>query len=249
MSSEIAVLVLGGFAGGFVNGLTGFGVALVAVPIWALVIEPTLAAPLAAAGGAFAQMQTVWRVRPDVVWRRSLPAVAAGLVGLPVGIHLLWTIDPPTFKLVIGVVLVAYCAASLAGLRRPLIGTEHTFGHVLAGFSGGLLGGLSAFSGPPPIIWASLHIWSKEERRAYIQIFNLVILTAMVSVVFSRGLVGVNFLRSLVITIPSTLVGVSVGYRVYKTLGATGYDRVVLWTLTIAGIGFMASAGLRLVAS
>jgi uncharacterized membrane protein YfcA len=52
MGSYEVIILLGGFAGGFVSGLTGFGNSLVAIPIWLWTLSPALAAPLAAAGGA-----------------------------------------------------------------------------------------------------------------------------------------------------------------------------------------------------
>ena len=43
---EIALIIIGGFAGGVVNGLTGMGTALTALSIWLHVLNPLVAAPL-----------------------------------------------------------------------------------------------------------------------------------------------------------------------------------------------------------
>lgn len=46
--TELILLLVGAFLGGFVNDLTGFGTALTAVPIWIQI----MAAPMAGALGA-----------------------------------------------------------------------------------------------------------------------------------------------------------------------------------------------------
>ncbi len=61
---EIAVLLAGALLGGFVSGLTGFGLALTAIPFWLLVASPPLVAALATASSVVSQAQTfhlVWR--------------------------------------------------------------------------------------------------------------------------------------------------------------------------------------------
>jgi uncharacterized membrane protein YfcA len=47
----LAVVLAGALAGGFANGLTGFGTGLTALPFWLQVVEPVIAAQLASACG------------------------------------------------------------------------------------------------------------------------------------------------------------------------------------------------------
>jgi len=63
---EILFVALGAFVGGFVNGLTGFGLALTAHAFWLHVIGPTLAAPLATVCAVMSQMQTLPRIWRDL---------------------------------------------------------------------------------------------------------------------------------------------------------------------------------------
>src|SRR5580700_11328185 len=44
---QIVLLLLGGLAAGLVNGLTGFGTAITALPIWLYVLSPRAASTLA----------------------------------------------------------------------------------------------------------------------------------------------------------------------------------------------------------
>jgi uncharacterized protein len=109
MTFEIAVILLGAMAGGFVNGLTGFGTGMTAMPIWLFALSPILAAQLSAAGGVAGQLTTLRSVWPLIRPRAVAPYIIAGLVGVPMGVWLLPLIDPPKFKLGVGCMIVAYC--------------------------------------------------------------------------------------------------------------------------------------------
>ena len=60
----------------------------------------------------------IWRV---IDWPRVLPFVVPGLLGIPFGTWLLTRIDPPTFKIVVGLFLVAYSTYALSR-RSPQTG-------------------------------------------------------------------------------------------------------------------------------
>ena len=59
----------------------------------------------------------------------------------------------------------------------------------MVGFAGGILGGLAGLSGPPPILWANLRGWGKDERRGIFQTFNWTILTASLCLQAGTGLI------------------------------------------------------------
>jgi uncharacterized membrane protein YfcA len=56
---QIALLLLGALAAGLVNGLTGFGTAITALPIWLYVLSPTGASTLAIICAMASQVQTL----------------------------------------------------------------------------------------------------------------------------------------------------------------------------------------------
>jgi hypothetical protein len=82
--TEILVLC-GGFAGGYVSGLTGFGTGLSALPFWLNAVNPVLAAPLVVICSIVAQLQTLPAIWHAIDWRQVLPFVLGGLLGVPAG--------------------------------------------------------------------------------------------------------------------------------------------------------------------
>ena len=120
--------------------------------------------------------------------------------------------------------------------RRPLAsraGGRLADGAV--GLAGGVLGGLAGLSGPPPILWASVRGWGKDERRGVFQTFNWTVLTASLCMHAATGLVTGEVLRLALIAFPGTLIGAWLGARVYLRLSDRSFGDVVLALLFVSG--------------
>jgi uncharacterized membrane protein YfcA len=245
MQSEIVLILAGAAAGGFVNGLTGFGTALTAMPFWLYAMPPPLAAQLAAAAGIIGQVQTLPAIWHAIVWRRVAPFIVAGLAGVPLGTWLLPHVGIRSFKLGVGLVLVGYCAfLLLAQSRRSMLPaatapTETPAADAAVGFCGGVLGGLAGLSGPLPTIWATFKPWSKDDKRALFQAFNVTILSAMLLSSAIAGLMPAEIWLALALALPGTIVGVRLGAMVYRRIDDRRFDRLVLALLMIAGMSLI----------
>jgi uncharacterized protein len=235
----LVLILAGALAGGFVNGLTGFGTGLTALPLWLQAIEPLVAAQLVSAasvaGHVFALPQ-IWRAAS---WRRFAPILTAGLIGVPIGVWILPWISLPAFKLTVGCLLILYCAFMLAAAGRLRMAAGGRGAEALVGLAGGVLGGLAGLSGVVPTLWAALKVWPKDERRLVFQVFNTVILTAMLLVNLASGLIGSRFLVAFAIALPGTLIGSHLGSRLYRRLDDHRFDRIVLLILLLSGIGLV----------
>ena len=237
-----ALLLFGALAGGFVSGLAGFGTALMALGIWLYVLPPSLAVPLVLICSVISQTLTLpsmWKSFDlSLVW----PFLIGGLAGVPLGTMMVAQADPKVFKLSVGVLLLIFPAALYLN-RRPL---AFRFGGRIAdgaiGFAGGILGGLAGLSGPLPILWANVRGWNKHERRGIFQIFNFSILATSLALQTASGLVATDVIWLAAIAFPGTLIGASVGARVYHALSDKHFGDVVLGLLFLSGVGLVWSS-------
>lgn len=242
MTLDTLLIVAGSFVGGFVNGLTGFGAALTAMPFFLSAVSPPVAAMLAASLGVAGHAQTFHAIWNYINWPRALPLIAGGLAGLPLGTLLLPHVGLPVFKLFVGLVLVGYCSFMLLGGGAVRVAQAGRTGDAVVGFGGGVMGGLSALSGPLPIIWASLQGWGKDERRGVFQSYNATILAAMLMASAVAGLMTLEFAKSLLWALPGSIVGTNAGARLYRKLDDRRFDRLVLILLLAAGASLVASS-------
>jgi len=235
------VISAGALIGGLCNGLTGFGTGLTALPLWLAVLNPTVATPLvgiASIAGHLPSLPALWR---EADWRRLAPMLVAGVLGVPLGFLLLPLIKVDLFKLIVGIVLILYCgfmlwAAGHLRLRRGGVGMEAG-----VGFVGGVLGGIAGLSGPPPIVWGALKAWPKAQRRQTLQVFNTLILLAMLMASLIGGRLSMGLLMASAIALPATLAGNWLGERLYRRLDDRRFDRVVLGLVFLSGIVMVAS--------
>lgn len=242
MTLEFAAIVIAGaFTGGFVAGLTGFGTGISALPIWLIAVPPQLAGPLVVACSVVGQLQTLRAIWHAIDFRRALPFIIGGLIGVPFGTLLLPHISVTTFKLVVAVLLIIYCSFLL--LRRLTF--QITWGgrpaDGVVGLCGGVLGGLAGLSGPPPTIWTGLRGWAKDARRGVLQSYNLTILSFALVTQAIAGLMTLELGKVFLIALPGTLIGVHVGRRLYSRLDNVRFDRIVLVLLLMAGVGLLVS--------
>jgi uncharacterized membrane protein YfcA len=233
------LVVAGALAGGFANGLTGFGTALTGLPIWLQAVEPLIAAQLASACGVVSQVATMPAVWRSIDWRHLAPMLIAGLLGVPFGTWVLPYVSLTAFRLGVGVLLIGYCSFMLLAPGRLVLTGRSRTADAFVGFAGGILGGLAGLSGALPTVWATLQAWSKDERRAVFQAFNLTILSAMLLTSLVQGLIGWRFVAAGALALPGTLIGSWWGSRLYRRLDDRRFDRLVLLLLLVSGLGLV----------
>jgi uncharacterized membrane protein YfcA len=232
---EIALVLLGAFAGGFVSGLTGMGTALTALGIWLHVLSPQVAAPLAVLCSVSGSLQNLPGIWHEIEPRRVLPFVLGGVAGVPAGAHFLAYVPVPIFKLLMGSFLVAFCTFMLVSTRRFAVAWGGRPADAAVGLLGGVMGGLAGLSGVLPTVWTALRGLPKDERHTVLHTFNLTILAlALVSFAIA-GFLTMEVGRKALVAVPATLIGAFLGFRVYRRLDDRRFDRLVLALLLASG--------------
>lgn len=244
------MVVAGALVAGFVQGLSGFGFSMVAMSLWAWVLDPKLAAVLAVFGGMTGQMFAALTVRRGFDLRLLAPFIAGGLAGIPIGLWLLPRLEPTLFRAFVGGLLVIWCplmlmAGKLPRLRFPNHAAERV-ADGLAGVSGGLMGPLGGFTGALPTLWCTLRGFEKDQQRAVIQNFNLAMLTITMLSYLASGQVTAAMLPSLAVVAPALLLPAWAGTRLYLGISDLAFRRIVLGLLTASGVALLAAALPRL---
>jgi uncharacterized protein len=238
-SEQAAIVFAGALAAGIVNGMTGFGTAITALGIWVYAISPATASSLAIICSVVSQTQTLHLIWRSIQWRRVLCFVVPGVVGVPLGTLILPHVDPTLFKLGLGAFLVVYPGYVL--LRRHHVekpwGGETADGVV--GFGGGVLGGLTGLSGVLPVVWTDVRGWSKEQRRAVVQFFNMAILSLALVSHAASGLLTRQVGLQALIALPATIGGAWLGAFIYQRLADHNYQRIIMLLLLVSGLALI----------
>ncbi len=239
---DIAIVVAGALAAGFVNGLSGTGYALVALGFWLQAMSPLTAAPLTALCGVAGHVQSLPTIWKGVRWPRLWPMLVAGIVGVPIGTMLLEHVRPNPLKIGVGVLLIFYSAWMAFVRRPPIITGGGRAADAAVGFTGGVLGGMASLSGPAPAIWAQLRGFGKNEQRGVNQPFNMsILLLALISAGIA-GFLDRTFFIWAAIAVPTTLIGARIGLALYGRVNDTQFNRIILGLLILSGATLIVSS-------
>lgn len=231
-------LAAGSAAGGFINGLAGFGTALFALGFWLQILPPTEAVSMVVIMSVVSGLQGVALVRQSI---RDNPVrlsrfLVSGLAGIPVGTKLLALVSPLTIKFVVATFLISYGGFILARRGLPRSPRQWPVVDCCVGFVGGILGGAASLSGVVPTMWCALQPWTKSEQRAVLQPFNVLIL-ALAAVVFAAsGYYSSQTVPLILIALPITLVFAQLGIWTFKRMTDDQFRRLLVGLMFVSGI-------------
>ncbi|MFC7477596.1 sulfite exporter TauE/SafE family protein [Dankookia sp. GCM10030260] len=242
MDPLIGVVALGAAAGGFVQGLSGFAFGLVALSIWAWVLDPVLAGPLTVFCSLLGQLLSIGSLRGSLDMRRALPFILGGVVGVPIGVALLQRIDPVAFRLAVGLLLVVWCPAMLLARALPRITRGGGAADAAAGLVGGVMGGIGGLTGPAPTLWVTLRGWGRDAQRGVFQAFNLAMHALTLATLLASGTFPAAAWPLCLVAAPAMLLPALLGARLYRRFSDAAFRRVVLGLLALSGLVLVAGS-------
>ncbi len=216
-ASPASILVPGVlFLATLIRSALGFGEALVAVPLLALLVPINVAAPVAVMASITVALIVVaqdWRM---VHARSAARLVLPTMPGIPLGLMLLRTGAEPVVKGALATVIIAFSAYSLLGGKHRQL-RDDTFAWMF-GFGAGVLGGAYGMNGPPLALYGSLRGWSPQRFRATLQGYFLPASLAGLCGYWLAGLwtpaVSRFYLFSLPLVVIATFLGRVINARI-----------------------------------
>ncbi|WP_162891184.1 sulfite exporter TauE/SafE family protein [Aeromicrobium sp. A1-2] len=221
----------------FAQATTGFGFALVAIPLLVLFIEPEQAIVTVTAAGAALTGGAALRHRADVKRKVAFRYIWTGLLGIPFGLVVLLAVNESVLTGLIGVVVLAAVLAML--LRFRASGPQWQFG---AGVLGGALLSSTGMNGPPIVIGLDGLRLSSKQFRATTQVIFVVQDIAALLFFALAGLVTGQTLALWVVSLVALPIGWSLGGLVFDRLNPVRFRAGMLAMLTASACVALGSA-------
>jgi len=221
------------FLAGLVQGMSGFGSALIAMPLLTLFIDVKIAVPLCMLHSVLMTSYLSLSLKDHMEKKKILPLLIGSLPGIYFGVTLLKNVESDLIKLLLGILIISYSAYSLFLKPRPR--DLHKAWAYIAGFCTGFIGSAFSAGGPPTIIYTTLTGWSKDYIKATLTGFFLTsaIITAIVHA--SSGLTTALVIKYFFASSAFVLIGVYAGTKLYKRVSTEVYIKVILILLVILG--------------
>jgi uncharacterized membrane protein YfcA len=204
------------FVATLIRSAFGFGEALIAVPLLALLVPVEVAAPLAVLVSI-----TVAAVIVAQDWRKIHIGSAGWLVlstlfGIPLGLWMLTAAPETIVKAVLAVVIIGFSAYCLAS--RQLFELKDDRLAWVFGFVAGVLGGAYGMNGPPLVIYGALRRWSAEHFRATLQGYFLPASLVGMAGYWLAGLWVPTVTRYYLLSLPLVIIAIFLGRAVNQRL-------------------------------
>lgn len=168
----LAALMAAAFAGAFLQAAIGFGFALIAAPVFLLVMQSAAAMQVLV---AIHVVQSAMLV--PGLWRKAsrellAPMLLGSLAGIPLGLAIYLALDLDTLKLAVGLVMLLFTSLLIARdagwLKHMRSSSAPPKSSVAAGVGAcaGALTSVLVLPGPPLILYVASRNMDKADSRA-----------------------------------------------------------------------------------
>jgi uncharacterized membrane protein YfcA len=218
----------------FLRGLTGFGFAIVATPLLALVMPPSVAVPVAILLQIPSGLPMVVRDWRDTDFSAAATAWIAGVPALVPGLYLVSRAPPDVMRLAVGAAVIL-STVSLA-LGSKINRAPKTIELLGAGALSGLMQGAVAMAGPPLIVLILASSWTPARCRATLSFFFLLLGTAALLIGVWQGVVTRECIFIAACALPGLLLGQAIGARLFLRIDARKYRTISILSVAATGI-------------
>lgn len=227
----------------FIASITGFGFALLFIPLMAVLLDAKSAVVLQALIELLLDVYLLRGAVGAVARRTTVLLVLGSFVGIPLGLVGLLRLEASLLKSIIGVCVIATAALLAHGwrlapaasrFRRPL----------LVGSISGALRTLTGIAGPPVIVYLLAEGFDQERLRATILAFFLPATVVAVLLFALTGELTSQRLTTAGALVPVALASAWLGNRFKGSLDEAFLRRLTLGLLVAAGLSALAESSL-----
>ncbi|HDI52584.1 MAG TPA: sulfite exporter TauE/SafE family protein [Candidatus Bathyarchaeota archaeon] len=222
------------FAAGVVQGLTGFGFALVSAPLLSALMEPRLAMPIVVAHGSLITLLLLPDVWRWIDVRMVIPLAASGLIGIPIGAYLLRVVEGNTLRVLVGLLVILFSLLLLLGVEG--LGGSRGWMVIPVGLLSGILGGSTTMSGPPVILFLTHRGVEKRVFRASLIAYFTILGVVAIPTYILNGLINIQTVRWITFLMPSMALGAVVGARLSRRVAEEPFRRFTLLLVMASGL-------------
>jgi len=209
---------------GLVRGFSGFGSALIYVPLMAAVYSPRIAAPTFVIADLVTGVVFLAGVWSKAHWRDVLVMVTTAIIATQFGTLILQYADPIALRYALCILVGAVVAILASGWRyhgRPRLAIT-----VLVGALAGLLGGAVQISGPPIILYWLGSGHAPDILRANFYAYFSIFSAASIVTYAVHGLLTAQVLALALFVSPLMIAGMGLGSYLFRFATVKIYRRV-----------------------
>lgn len=221
-------------ASAMLQGFTGFGFSILAIPLITLFISPKTAIPILVIYSVVLNILVFWSARKAFDLKKIWVLMISGVIGVPIGTRLLIALNDNILKLFIGILITVFGTLLLLGFRKSI--KREKLSMIPIGIGSGILSGSVSIGGPPIILFMSNQGTNKEIFRANLSVYFLTLNIFTVPVYFLSGLITKEVTEYSLKFFPALVIGVIIGNLFSKKMKEKHFKTITLSLLIVMGI-------------
>lgn len=228
----------------FIQGITGFGFALIAVPLLSLFIpEIRNITPIIVIYSLLTNIIIVYKSRHYIDFKKIIPLVIFGIIATPIGTYILLYVKVNTLKIIIGSIITITAFAMFKNLKIKIKNESISYG--IVGLLSGFLNGCTGLSGPPVVLFLTNQNTDKEVFRANLTFYGIATNIFAIIIFIAERIVNISVLNFTIIYLPALIIGVFVGIKISTKINEVIFRKLTIYLITFLGLYTVISTALN----
>lgn len=221
------------FLSATIQGMTGFGFALISVPVMSIFFPITTVIPIIVFYSLISNFTVIFKTLKFTDFKKISPMIITGIAGIPMGASILKTFNPADLKIAVGFIILFTSFVMLGGFKVRF--KKEKVSYVVTGFVSGILNGSLSMSGPPIVLFLSNEGYDKNEFRANLALYSIVtnILTIFTFVI--TGIISKPIVKTGLIGVIPLIFGSYFGIFIAEKIDNNHFKKLILILLIIMG--------------
>lgn len=222
--------------GGFINGLSGMGAAMFAVPILSLTLNMQTNIAVSCLMIPIMSILMSWNMRKQCKKQYVIPILLGALPGTAVGTYILKVVPTLYLQMTMSIVLLSYVIWCLTQKSATSEKNDNKALLCFAGFMSGITGSSLSFFAPPLAIYVIYVAWSPTKTLAALSISYFIM--SMMTCFFQAiaGLYTQEVVTLSLICAPVVAIGVLLSFPVIKFITPKVFKVILLIIIGASGL-------------
>lgn len=238
--SELLFICLGWFAGGFVNGVAGFGAAMIAMPLIAPFIDFSVAVPSCTLIVLTLNCHVGWTFRKYIQFHYLRGIFWGAIPGVILSVVILQFISETYLKAGMGVFITCYALWNICRTdEKPKV--IHAAWGYLAGVLSSSLGMAFGFNGPPLAAFVAYCGCPAKAVKGVLGGGFIITGVFIVATQAVTGNINPTVLLTYAVATPAVILGSALGIWVSSFLSEYSYRKILFMALAAMGMNIVCS--------
>lgn len=231
---ELMCIAIAWFAGGLINGVAGFGAAMIAMPLAAPFMEISVAVPACTLIVLILNCQVGWTFRNYIQWKYVKGICIGSIPGVIFSVFALEYLSESHLKAGMGLFIAAYALFSLLWDKENKRVVNPVWGY-LAGLLSSTLGMAFGFNGPPLVVYMAYSGCPARAVKGMLGAGFIITGGFIVAAKAVTGQINQMALLTFLLSTPAVVIGSKLGIRLSSNLNEVVYRKILF--LSLAGMG------------